>query len=68
MHNDFRLMTLFPNNPAPVFTSVPKIKSILSKKHCKYNATPCEPNLTPDKARDFEFLKFNHPRPLHLIS
>ena len=67
MHNDFRLMVLFPNSPTPVFTSRPKLKSILSKKRCKYNATPSEPNLTMDKAKDFEFLRFNHPRPLHRI-
>ena len=32
MYNDFRLMTLFSNSPAPVFTSRPKLNSILLKK------------------------------------
>ena len=64
MHNDFRLLTLFPYSPAPVFTSRPKLKSILSKKRWKYNIPPSDPNLTPDKAKEFEFLRFNHPRPI----
>ena len=63
MFNDFRLMTLFPNSPSPVLTSRPKLKSILSKKLCKYNVIPTNPNLTPDNAKEFEYLKFNHPKP-----
>ena len=65
MCNDFRLMVLFPDSPTPVFTSRHKLKSILSKKRCKYSTKPSEPNPTMDKPEDFEFLKFNHPRPLH---
>ena len=66
--NDFRLSTLFPEPPSPVFTSRRKIKSILSKKRCKYNISPSNPNLTPDNARDFKFLKFNFPKPPSYIS
>ena len=64
MHNDFRLLTLFPYSPTPAFTSRPKLKSILSKKRSKFNVPPSDRNLTPDKAQEFEFLKFNHPRPI----
>ena len=65
MYNDFRLLTLFPYSPAPVFTSRPKLSSILSKKRCKYNILPSNTNLTPDKAKNFDFLKFNYPRPIN---
>ena len=64
MHNDFRLMVLFPNSPTPIFTTRPKLSLSYQKKRCNYNAIPSEPNLTMDKAKDFEFLKFNNPRPL----
>ena len=37
----------------------------LKEKRCKYNALLLEPNLTPGKAKEFEFLKFNHPKPVH---
>ena len=64
MRNDFRLLTLFPNPPAPIFRSRAKLKSFLSKKRCTHNIAPSNPNLTPDKAKQFEFLKFNCPRPI----
>ena len=57
-YNDFRLFTLFPNSPAHVFTSRPKLKSILSKNVVDLILS----HLTPDKAKEFEFLRFNHPR------
>lgn len=64
-HNNLWLMTLFLNNPIPFSSSGTKLMSILSKKPCKCNAVPHEPNLTLYKAEEFEFLKFNHPKPLH---
>ena len=64
MHGDFRLLVLFPYSPTPVFTSRPKLKSILSKKRSKFNISPSYTNLTLDKAQEFEFLRFNHPRPM----
>ena len=67
MYNDFRLMTLFPDIPFPIFTSRKKIKSILSKKRHTYDILPSEPNLAPNKAKAFNFLKFNCPRPTHRI-
>ena len=63
MRNDFRLMTLFPNPPGPVCRSRGKLKSLLSKKRCTHNIAPSNPNLAPNKAKQFEFLKFNCPRP-----
>ena len=66
-YNDFRLLTLFPDSPAPAFTSRHKLKSILSKKRCRFNYVPSNPNLTSDRAKGFEFLKFNHPRPTNPV-
>ena len=63
-HGDFRLWSLFPYSPTPVFTSRPKLKSILSKKRSKFNIPPSDTNSTLDKAQEFEFLRFNHPRPI----
>ena len=59
-YNDFRLFILYPNSPTPAFTTRPKLKSILSKKRCRFNCVPSHPNLTPDQASELDFLKFNH--------
>ena len=69
-YNDFRLMTLFPNAPTPIYMYRNRIKlgSILSKKRYSYNFTPSSPELFPDQTRDFEFLRFNHPKPLPLAN
>ena len=68
MHNDFRLLTLFPDSPAPVFTSRPKLKSILSKKRSKFDIPPSDTNLTLDKLRSLSFLSLITLDPLPLPS
>ena len=62
-HNDFRLMTLFPHAPTPIYTNRKKLGSILSRKRWNYNIPPSDPKLLPCEAIDFKFLKFNHPKP-----
>ena len=63
-HNDFRLMTLFPNAPSPFFTNRIKLGAMLSRKRCSYNILPSSPELLPEMASNLVFLKFNHPKPL----
>ena len=41
--NDFRLMTLFPNAPSPIYTNRIKLGAILSKKRYSYNIPPVQP-------------------------
>ena len=58
-------MTHYPNSHTLVFISRPKLRPILSKKR-KYYKIPGELNLTLDKAKQLEFLRFDHPRPIYL--
>ena len=64
VYNDFRLMTLFPHAPTPLYKSRKKLDPPCIKKHCSFHALPSTPELSPSQAKDFSFLKFNHPKSL----
>lgn len=64
IYNDKHLFPLFPNSPFTVYKNHKTLKTILSYKRRQFNSTPKLPNLQRENATPFEFLKFNHPRPL----
>ena len=51
----------FPLHSHPSFHQLAEIEVHFIKKRCIYHALLLEPYVTPNTAKEFEILKFNHP-------